>query len=108
MPTGNLKLYIFDKDLNAGKPISLNNISLHEICPSDILQVLYQKGKQPSVSSGGTVIWKMGRCIIDPGSNLPKPDQLFEECATFSSPENGLNGDALICIWEETKPLITS
>ena len=108
MATGNLKLYIFDKNSVPGDPpYELKNFPLDVFRPCEVIQALYIKGNKPSASAGGTVIWKMGKCVISVVDGTPTIGQALNMHEVFSRPANGISDGSLICAWEETKPLIS-
>ncbi|MCX6281954.1 MAG: hypothetical protein NTU51_08320 [Bacteroidetes bacterium] len=93
MAGDNLTVHFFNVAATHVSTTPLPNIKLAAYRPIDVIQIMYQNQYAPVQGSGGTTIWKMGRCIISPLTNIPVMGPLFDECkALGSSPNNVVNG----------------
>ncbi len=82
--------------------MAFDTIDLAKYFPTDVLQILYQKGVK--ISNPGGSIWKMGKCSTPPGSIDPKPGALLEQYTEFSDDANKVKSGDELCVIEEQLP----
>ena len=95
--TDNLTVHIYDPVSSWVKAEPVKLIDLKSYRPTDVIQILYQRGM--CVTNPGGSIWRMGRCIQQVGNPNPVPGKPFAECTIFADPVNGvMNGDAVTVV----------
>ncbi|TRZ70470.1 MAG: hypothetical protein D4R97_08230 [Bacteroidetes bacterium] len=88
-------IFRFTKDIDA--------IDLKFHRPIDVIQRLYQAGKNVS-NPGGTTIWKMGKCVSPPNPN-PVMGDVLDQVQPLAGVGNTVGNGNEIVVFEETLPV---